>query len=94
MGTHEFSKPSEIVEEIQQGKRKQSDISNLVAVGDTVEFFSADPIVHPLPALDFPDENSIRASVVVSKVEPGPGHGFPWLIHWDTPASAGSQNLL
>jgi len=82
MAYHEFSKHRHIVEEIQQGKRKQSDISKLVEIGDTVEFVSAPPL-SPHEALDFPDENSIRASVVVSKVEAGPGKGFPWLIHWN-----------
>jgi hypothetical protein len=82
MAYHEFSEPREIVEKIQQRKLKQIAIPKLVAVGDTVEFISAPPLLLPHEALDFPDENSIRASVVVSKVEPGPGHGFPWLIHW------------
>jgi hypothetical protein len=66
-----------------------------VEVGDTVQFFSAPPIFPPHDALeDFPDANSISAVVQVSKVEAGPGHGFPWLIHWDAPASAGSQKPL
>ena len=91
MGTHEFSKPREIVEKIQQGKQWQIAIPKLVAVGDTVEFVSAQPLLLPHEALDFPDENSIIAVVQVSKVEPGPGHGFPWLIHWDAPASAGTS---
>ncbi len=95
MAYHKFPKHRHIVEEIQQGKRKQSDISKLVEIADTVEFFSAAPIFHPFPALeDVPEENSISAVVQVSKVEAGPGHGFPWLIHWDAPASAGSQKPL
>ena len=96
MAYYEFPEYRQIVEEIQQGKQWQRSISKLVAVGDTVEFFSASLHNPPHEGLnDVPEENSIRASVVVSKVEAGSSdHGKPWLIHWDAPASAGSQKPL
>ncbi len=93
MAYHEFSERREIIEKIQQGELKQRFISKPVAVGDTVEFVSAPPLLHPHEALDFPEENLIRAVIQVSKVdraEEGAGlsdHGKPWLIHWVAPAS-------
>jgi|GEM_PF-6474627 len=96
MAYHEFPEYRQIVEEIPQGKRTQRFVSKQVAVGDTVEFFSAPLYYPPHEALsDEPEENSISAVVQVSKVEraaevaTGPAeHGKPWLIHFRLPAGA------
>ncbi len=82
MAHHVFSEFRETIEAIQQGKLKELAIPKLVAVGDTVEFVSPPTLYPPHEALDFPEENPINAFVVVSKVERGPDHRFPWLIHW------------
>ncbi len=82
MAHHEFSELRETIEAIKHGKLKQLAIPKLVAVGDTVELVSAPPLLSPREPLDFSVENPVRVNVVVSKVEPGPDHRFPWLIHW------------
>ena len=92
MAHHEFSQRREIIEEIQQGKLKQLATPKPVAVGDTVELVSAPPLsvpplLLPYETQDFPEENPIRARVVVSDVEPCPDLRFPCLIHWVAPAS-------
>jgi len=88
MANHKVPEHRQVVEDILQGKRKKNRFQKPVEVGDTVQFFSAPPVFHPHDALeDFPDDNPISAVVHVSKVEAGPGDGYPYFIHWDALAS-------
>jgi len=94
MAHHEFSELRETIKAIQQGKLKELAIPKLVAVGDIVEFVSPPPLDPLHEALDFPEENPINASVVVSKVEPGTDHRFPWLVHWKMTLEVRIQSQL
>ncbi len=89
MANHRVPEHRQVVEQMLQGKRQKNRFQKPVEVGDTVLFFSARPVFPPHDALEnAADDNPIIAVVHVSKVEEGPGHGYPHFIHWDALASA------
>jgi hypothetical protein len=89
MAKHNVPEYRHVVEDMLQGKRTKNRFQEPVEVGDTVVFFSARPLYPPHDALEnTPDDNPIIAVVHVSKVESGPGNGYPYFIHWDALSSA------